>query len=90
MRLRLKIPRRTPSFLVPADAIIFNRDGMQVAVASNGKTEIRKLRVQRDLGTQLEVDAGVKAGERVILDPPVTLVDGNKVQPMPEAAAPDK
>jgi RND family efflux transporter MFP subunit len=88
--VELNIPRRTPSFLVPADAIIFNRDGMQVAVASNGKAEIRKLRVQRDLGTQLEVGAGVKAGERVILDPPVTLGDGSKVQPIPEAAAPDK
>jgi RND family efflux transporter MFP subunit len=88
--VELKIPRRTPSFVVPADAIIFNRDGMQVAVVSNGKAEIRKLRVQRDLGTQVEVDAGVKAGEPVILDPPVTLVDGSKVQPIPEAAAPEK
>jgi len=33
------------------------------------------------LGTRVEVDAGLKAGERVILNPPVTLVDGSKVQP---------
>ena len=83
--VELHIPRKTPSLLVPADAIIFNRNGMQVAVVSNGRTEIRKLGVKRDLGTQLEVDSGVTAGDRVILNPPLTLVDGSKVQVLPEA-----
>src|SRR6202030_4042720 len=49
----LKIPRRTPSFVLPADAIIFNRNGMQVAVVSNGKAEIRKGGGKRDMGTQV-------------------------------------
>jgi RND family efflux transporter MFP subunit len=82
--VELLIPRKTPSLLVPADAIIFNRNGTQVAVVNNGKTEIRKLGVKRDLGTQLEVDGGVTAGDRVILNPPLTLVDGSKVQVLPE------
>jgi hypothetical protein len=69
---------------VPADAIIFNRNGMQVAVVSDGKAEIRKVQVKRDLGTPVEVDAGVKAGDQVILNPPVSLADGSKVQPRPE------
>lgn len=83
--IELQIPRRTPSLLVPADAIIFNRNGMQVAVVNNGKAEIRKVKVKRDQGTRIEVDSGVKAGDQVILNPPVTLVDGSKVQVRPEA-----
>ncbi|HEY4406770.1 MAG TPA: efflux RND transporter periplasmic adaptor subunit [Xanthobacteraceae bacterium] len=82
----LHIPRKTPSLSVPADAIIFNRDGMQVAVVSDGKAEIRKVRVKRDLGTRVEVDSGIKAGDQVILNPPVTLVDGSRVQLRPEPA----
>jgi RND family efflux transporter MFP subunit len=82
--VELRIPRKTPSLLVPADAIIFNRNGMQVAVVNNGNAEIRKVKVKRDLGTRVEVDSGVKAGDQVILNPPVTLVDGSKVQAMPE------
>jgi RND family efflux transporter MFP subunit len=78
--VELKIPRRTSSFVIPAEAIIFDRNGLQVAVVSDGKTEIRKVNVARDMGTQLEVDAGVKLGERVILNPPVNLVDGSRVQ----------
>jgi RND family efflux transporter MFP subunit len=56
----LRIPRKTPSVSVPADAIIFNRNGMQVAVISNGKAEIRKVGVKRDLGTRVEVDSGFR------------------------------
>ena len=78
--VELKIPRKTPSLVVPAEAIIFNRDGLQVAVVNNDKAEIRKVRVTRDLGTQVEVDTGVKPGDRVILNPPVSLVEGSKVQ----------
>jgi RND family efflux transporter MFP subunit len=87
--IELRIPRKTPSLSVPADAIIFNRNGMQVAVVSDGKAEIRKVNVKRDLGTRVEVDTGIKAGDQVILNPPVTLIDGSKVQPHPEPASPD-
>jgi RND family efflux transporter MFP subunit len=79
--VELKIPRKTPSFLIPAEALIFNRNGLQAAVEKDGKAEIRNVKVTRDLGTRVEVDAGLKAGERVILNPPVTLIDGSKVQP---------
>ena len=78
--VELKISRKAPNLSVPADAIIFNRDGPQVAVVNNGKAEIRAVRVTRDLGTRVEVDTGVKAGDQVILNPPITLVDGHQVQ----------
>jgi RND family efflux transporter MFP subunit len=83
--VELQIPRKTPSLLVPADAVIFNRNGIQVAVVNNGKAEFRKVKVKRDLGTRVEVDSGVMAGDQVILNPPVTLVDGDKLRAMPEA-----
>ncbi|MFZ0600407.1 MAG: efflux RND transporter periplasmic adaptor subunit [Roseiarcus sp.] len=77
--VELKIPRKTPSFIVPAEAIIFNRDGLQVAVVKDSKAEIRKVRETRDLGTKVEVDAGVNAGDQVILNPPVNLGEGSNV-----------
>ena len=78
--VELQIPRRTPSFVVPAEAIIFNRNGLQVAVVKNGKAEIRKVSVTRDLGTRVEVDTGIKAGDQVILNPPVNLIEGSRVR----------
>jgi RND family efflux transporter MFP subunit len=85
--VELRIPRLTASFVVPAEAIIFNRNGVQVAVVKDGKAEFRKVRVTRDRGTQVEVDSGVKAGDQVILNPPVTLADGSKVQSRPVTTA---
>jgi RND family efflux transporter MFP subunit len=78
--IELKIPRKTPSFLVSADAIIFNQNGPQVAVVKDGTAHIRKVSVTRDLGTQVELDDGVEQGDQVIINPPVTLVDGSKVR----------
>jgi RND family efflux transporter MFP subunit len=77
--IELHIPRKTPSLVVPADAIIFNGDGSQVAVIENGTAHIRKVSVTRDLGTQVEVNDGVEPGDQVIVNPPVTLVEGSKV-----------
>jgi hypothetical protein len=86
--IELKIPRKTPSFLVSADAIIFNQNGPQIAVMEGGTAHIRKVSVMRDLGTQVEVDDGVAQGEQVIINPPVTLVDGSKVRPRVKPAIP--
>jgi RND family efflux transporter MFP subunit len=82
--VELHVPRDTPSLLVPAEAIIFNRNGLQVAVVEGGDAHIRKVSVARDLGTQVEVRDGVKDGEVVILNPQVGLLDGSKVQARPQ------
>jgi RND family efflux transporter MFP subunit len=85
-RVELHVPRDTPSFLVPAEAIIFNRNGLQVAVVEGGEAHIRKVSVARDLGTQVEVRDGVKEGDVVVLNPQVDLVEGSKVKAQPQAA----
>jgi RND family efflux transporter MFP subunit len=77
--VELHIPRKTPSLIVPADAVIFNTNGLQVAVVENGVAQLHKITVARDLGTQVEVSAGVRAGDQVILRPTVNLADGSKV-----------
>jgi RND family efflux transporter MFP subunit len=84
--VELHVPRDTPSLLVPAEAIIFNRDGLQVAVIEGGTAHIRKISVARDLGTQVEVNDGIKQGDTVILNPRVDLVDGSRVQARPQVA----
>src|SRR5262249_17753596 len=58
--VELHIPRKTPSLIVPADATIFDQNGLQVAVFQDGTAHIRKISVARDLGTQVEVDDGLK------------------------------
>lgn len=86
--VQLQIPRKTPSLSVPADALIFNADGLQVAVVEDGIVHIRKVSVARDLGTIIEVKDGLKQGDKVIRNPPVQLVEGSKVRVNTETVAP--
>jgi len=43
--------------------------------------------VARDLGKEVEARDGVKAGDQVILNPPVDIAEGSKVQGRSEATA---
>jgi RND family efflux transporter MFP subunit len=78
--VELHIPRKTPSLLVPSEALIFNSEGPQVAVVDDGVVHLRKVSVARDLGTSLELSDGVKQGDRVVLNPAVNLAEGNRVR----------
>jgi RND family efflux transporter MFP subunit len=85
--VELKIPRKTPSLLVPSEAIVFNREGLSVVVVDDGVAHVRRVNVVRDFGTSVEVNDGVKEGDQVILNPPVDLTDGHKVQIKPAPPA---
>jgi len=78
--VELRIPRKTPSLIVPAGAIIFNQYGLQAAVVQNGVAHLQQISILRDFGTDVEVSEGVKAGDQVIVRPPVDLQDGAKVE----------
>jgi multidrug efflux system membrane fusion protein len=72
---------------VPATAVLFRHDGPTVAVVGpDNRVKIRAIKIARDLGTQVEVGAGVAPGDRVIDNPPEALVDGDTVK----VAAPTK
>ncbi len=77
--IELFIPRKTPSMIIPSDAVVFDRAGLHVAVVEKGSAHLKKIAIVRDFGTEVEVHDGVKPGDQVILNPMVNLVEGSKV-----------
>jgi RND family efflux transporter MFP subunit len=77
--VELLIPRKTPSMIVPADAVVFDQNGLHVAVVENGIAHLQKITIARDFGTEVEVHDGLKSGDQVIQNPMVNLADGTKV-----------
>jgi len=77
--VELFIPRKTPSMMIPADAVVFDQNGLHVAVVENGIARLQKITIARDFGKEVEVHDGVKPGDQVILNPMVNLADGSRV-----------
>ncbi|WP_456617637.1 MULTISPECIES: efflux RND transporter periplasmic adaptor subunit [unclassified Bradyrhizobium] len=77
--VELSIPRRTPSMTIPADALVFDQNGLHVAVVRNGTVHLQKVSIARDFGTEVEVRDGVQPGDQVVLNPTVNLTEGSKV-----------
>lgn len=78
--VELQQPRKTPAFLLPAGAIIFNENDIHVAVVRIGVARLQKVVIVRDSGKEVEVHGGVEEGDQVIVSPPVDMKDGQKVQ----------
>lgn len=89
---KIGVPRTAPGVVIPAEALLFNGQGLRVAVVdSSGVVHMRDVSVYRDFGTSIELRSGLAGGEQVVLTPPATLEDGNKVhvpQPPPPASGP--
>ena len=78
--VELQIPRKAPSLIVPDAAVVFDAQGVYVFLVENGVVRQHQITEIRDLGTEMEVSEGVKAGNLVVVNPPVDLEDGKKVK----------
>ena len=80
VNVTFKIPRATPAVIIPSDALVFNSDGMQVAVVQDDKLHYRKVTIARDFGQTVELSNGLDGGETIGLDVPAGLDDGAKIK----------
>ena len=78
--VELQIPRKAPSLIVPDAAVVFDAQGVYVFLVENGVARQHQITEIRDLGTEMEVSEGVKAGDLAVVNPPVDLEDGKKVK----------
>ncbi|HXW30672.1 MAG TPA: efflux RND transporter periplasmic adaptor subunit [Xanthobacteraceae bacterium] len=75
------IPRQAPTVLVPAEALLFNGDGLRVATVDDaGRVHMRNVSVYRDYGATLELREGLQGGERVALTLPADVTEGQQVK----------
>jgi RND family efflux transporter MFP subunit len=77
--IHLAVRRPNPVITIPSQAVMFNQDGLKVAVFSDGKVELRKIELELDNGATVDIRAGLKAGDHVILNPPANIADGERV-----------
>ena len=83
------IPRLHPSVSIPAEALIFNAQGMTVATVQDDEIHLQPISIYRDYGKTVELRDGLNGGEQVVLNPPIDITEHAKVkvkeQPREEA-----
>ncbi len=80
VQIHLKLPEDSRSLTVPSNALIFRRAGLEVAVVHNGKAELVPVTPGHDYGDSMEILAGLRPQDDVILSPSDSLVSGTPVQ----------
>jgi RND family efflux transporter MFP subunit len=69
-----------PPLLVPASALIYNAQGLRVAVVTDGKVHLQPISTGRDLGAEIEIIQGLGDTEDVVSNPGQRMVEGAAVQ----------
>ena len=78
--VHLKVPAAGSTYIIPVNTLIFRAKGLQVGVVRDGKLEVINVTAGHDLGTEIEIVAGLKDTDQVVLNPPDSLISGQEVQ----------
>jgi RND family efflux transporter MFP subunit len=80
IRIHLKLPADSHSVTVPSNALIFRKEGLQVAIVHDGKAELVWVTPGHDYGDSMEILTGLETSDDVILGPSDSLISGTTVQ----------
>jgi RND family efflux transporter MFP subunit len=64
------------ALMIPANTLLFRSEGLRVAVVRDGKAVLTPIQVGRDFGEKLEITAGLKPDDELIVNPPDSIVTG--------------
>jgi RND family efflux transporter MFP subunit len=84
--VHLKLPgdAETGEVRLPANTLVFRAAGLQVIlVTPDNHAKYQSITMGRDFGNEIEVASGVDKDDRVILNPPDALADGQEVKVAP-------
>jgi RND family efflux transporter MFP subunit len=76
-QITLKLAGDTGAVLIPSNTLLFRSEGPSVGVVRpDGKVELRKIVIDRDLGDKLQISEGISTSDQVIANPSDGLADG--------------
>lgn len=81
VEVHLKLPSSVTTYTLPVNAIIFRAAGMQAATVNDGKTiALESITPGRDFGAEIEILAGIKGDDLIVLNPPDSIANGQAVR----------
>lgn len=77
--IHLPIPPAASSMTLPSGALLFRGEGLRVGVVRDGRVRLLPVEVGHDYGASVEITSGLAAHDQVILNPPDSLAEGERV-----------
>jgi RND family efflux transporter MFP subunit len=78
--VHLKLPAAIRSMTIPANTLLFRREGLRVGVVRDGRAVLIPVSIGRDYGARVEILSGLRASDAIILDPSDSLENGAAVR----------
>jgi RND family efflux transporter MFP subunit len=79
--VKFPLPAGAKGIRVPATALMFRNEGMQVATVDAGnRVRLKTVHILRDTGAAMDVGGGVSDGDRIIDNPSDALQEGDEVR----------
>jgi RND family efflux transporter MFP subunit len=78
--VHLAIPAQAFTFLLPVNTLIFRSEGLRVGIVKDGKVVLTAVTPGHDFGNEIEIVAGLKADDQVVINPPDSIVSGQAVE----------
>jgi RND family efflux transporter MFP subunit len=78
--VHLKVPTQAPTFIIPVNTLIFRSEGLRVGVVKDQRVTLTAVTPGHDFGNQIEIVAGLKPDDQIIINPPDSVVTGQQVQ----------
>lgn len=79
-QVHFQFPNVTRALILPVSSLIFRSQGLQVGTVENGRAMLQNITLGRDFGNEVEVIAGLNPTDKVIVNPPDSLVTGELVR----------
>jgi len=78
--VHLKLPAQVASVSIPASTLLFRAEGLQAAVVRDGQAQLVPITIGRDYGATVEILAGLRPTDQVVVSPPDSLTSGTRVR----------
>jgi RND family efflux transporter MFP subunit len=77
----LLLPAQIHSFRLPVNALLFRAQGLQVATLDkHNKVVLKSVTIHHDLGREVEINSGITANDRIIINPNDSITTGEQVR----------
>jgi RND family efflux transporter MFP subunit len=80
-RVHFQLPPDPNAVILPANALLFRDNAPQIAILGpDNRIVLKKIRIARDLGSEVEIVGGLSHDARIVANPPDSIDEGEEVR----------